>query len=326
MRVHTKIVFDIDGNVLEDECYEYHGPVSQCLGGGKKGGGDEEQTVTTGPPDWLQNYQRGLAEQSRQYFGGPATTGGGAISGGGGGKFGRSGQRLPAEPGTAEFFPGQTFAGFAPEQEEALGLQAARARAGSPVTRSAQDLATSTLRGDFLAGGPGFEAAYQSAANRIIPQVSSTFGRAGRTGSGLAQTAQTQALGDAFANLYGQERGRQLTAAALSPQLAAQDYADIGALSQVGAQRQGLEQQSINEAMARHDFPYQQLVRQANLLGAITPGAGQVQTSPLYRNTGAGILGGALVGGGLAGEGGPLSGILPPWLGALGGGLLGGFL
>ena len=108
--------------------------------------------------------------------------------------------------------------------------------------------------------------------------------------------------------------------------MAAQDYADIGALSQVGAQRQGLEQQSINEAMARHEFPYEQLVRQANLLSTLTPGAGTVQTSPLYRNTGAGILGGALVGGGLAGEGGPLAGILPPWLSALGGGLLGGCL
>lgn len=321
MRVHTKIVFDINGNVLEDEYYEYHGPVAEC-GGGKKGGSDT-QTVTTQPPAYLQGAQRNLLDQSRQYFGGPAT------SESGGGKFGGvlgGGRALPAEPGTAEFFPGQTFAGFAPEQEEALGLQAARARAGSGVSRSAQDLASSTLRGDFLTGGPGFDAAYQAAANRIIPQVSSTFGRAGRTGSGLAQTAQTQALGDAFANLYGQERGRQLTAAALSPQLAAQDYADIGALSQVGAQRQGLEQQSINEAMARHDFPYQQLVRQANLLGAITPGAGSVQEVPLQRNVGAGILGGALVGGGLAGEGGPLAGVLPPWLSALGGGLLGGFL
>jgi len=316
MRVHTKIVIDIDGNVLEDEYYEYYGPVCEC-GGGKKGGGSEDQTVTTEPPKWLQGHQQSLAEQMRQYFGGPAT-------GGSGGKFGL-GAGLPATEGTAEFFPGQTFAGFAPEQEEALGLQSARARAGSPVTRSAQDLATSTLRGDFLSGGPGFDAAYQSAANRIIPQVSSQFGRAGRTGSGLAQTAQTGALGDAFANLYDRERGRQVTTSALAPQLAAQDYADISALSGVGAQRQGMEQQGINEQMARHDFPYQQLVRQANLLSTLTPGAGSVQTSPLHRNTGAGILGGALVGGGLAGEGGPLSGMLPPWLAALGGGLLGGF-
>jgi len=315
MRVHTKIIIDIDGNVLEDEYYEYTGPVCECLGGGKKGGG-EDQTVTTAPPEWLQGHQKALAEQMQQYFGGPATSGSGKFGLGGG---------LPATEGTAEFFPGQTFAGFAPEQEEALGLQASRARAGSPVTRSAQDLATSTLRGDFLAGGPGFDAAYQSAANRIIPQVSSQFGRAGRTGSGLAQTAQTGALGDAFANLYGQERGRQVTTSALAPRLAAQDYADISALSGVGAQRQGMEQQGINEAMARHDFPYQQLLRQAGLLSAITPGAGSVQTSPLYRNTGAGILGGALLGGGLAGEGGPLSGMLPPWLSALGGGLLGGF-
>jgi len=290
MRVHTKIVIDIaSGDVIEDESYEYDGPIIQCLGGGG------EQTVETGPPAFVVPDIRRILRRNR---------------------------RLSRR---AEFFPGQTFAGFAPEQEQALNLQTQRALSGSPVTQAAQGNLASTLRGDFLAGGPGFDAAFQAASNRIIPQVSSAFGRAGRTGSGLARTAMTSALGDAFAGLFGQERGRQLQAASLAPTLASQDFLNINALADVGRQRQAMEQQSINEAMARHDFPFQQLMRETGLITSLIPGAGGVQRTPTTQNRAAGILGGALAGGALLGEGGalaPLFGVHPA-LGAIGGGLLG---
>lgn len=82
---------------------------------------------------------------------------------------------------------------------------------GQPLLGAAQEQLQSTLQGDFLTGGPGFDAAFQAARNQILPDVRSRFALAGRTGSGLAQAAETQALADAFAGLVERERNRQIT-------------------------------------------------------------------------------------------------------------------
>lgn len=37
MKIYRKLVLDFDGNVLEEDSFEYHGPVAQCGGGGGKG-------------------------------------------------------------------------------------------------------------------------------------------------------------------------------------------------------------------------------------------------------------------------------------------------
>lgn len=76
---------------------------------------------------------------------------------------------------------------------------------------------TNTLNGSYLFGGQGFNQAQQAASNRIIPQVNSMFGAAGRSGSGLAQSEMTRQLGDSFAGLYNNERNRQIQAAGIAP-------------------------------------------------------------------------------------------------------------
>jgi len=83
-----------------------------------------------------------------------------------------------------------------------------------------------TLRGDYLTGGEGFNAALNAARNEIIPKVQSEFAARGRTGSGLAQTAETGAIGDAFSKLYEQERENQLRAGALAPGVDEMKYAE----------------------------------------------------------------------------------------------------
>ena len=88
---------------------------------------------------------------------------------------------------------------------------------GSTMQQPVFDQLTGTLGGDYLYGGPGFDAAQQAAYNRITPQVQSAFSGGGRLQSGLAQTAHTQALGDSFAGLYNSERNRQLQAAQIAP-------------------------------------------------------------------------------------------------------------
>ncbi len=72
-----------------------------------------------------------------------------------------------------------------------------------------------TARGDYLMGGPGFDAAVDAAVRAATPGIVSTFGSAGAGGAtgGLAQEALGTAAIDAFARQYAQERGNQLGAA-----------------------------------------------------------------------------------------------------------------
>jgi len=225
------------------------------------------------------------------------------------------------------YFPGQTYAEFSPQTEQALNLTEQRALAGSPVQRGASDQALSTIRGDYLYGGPGFNAAYQAAANRIIPDIESRFAKSGRYGSGLARQAEASALSDAFAKQYGDERQNQLRTMLAAPQLAGADYNDFLRLAGVGQQREGQSQKKINEDIARFNF-YQNepLERVRNYMALVSGNYGQqgLQNVQGFKgNTGAGILGGALGGGGLAAA--PALGLGPLGIGlsAVGGGLLG---
>jgi hypothetical protein len=76
-----------------------------------------------------------------------------------------------------------------------------------------------TLGGDFLYGGQGFNQAVEAAQRAAMPGILSTFGAAGRGTGGLAEHAIAQSGIDAFARLFDSERGRQLQAAQILPQL-----------------------------------------------------------------------------------------------------------
>lgn len=225
------------------------------------------------------------------------------------------------------FFPGKTYAEFSPETEESLRGIAARARAGSPAQQAAEQNIASTLRGDYLYGGPAFNRALEAAQAQIIPSIESRFARSGRFGSGLARAAEAKALGDVFAGQYGQERMAQQRAAMLAPQIAQAGYQDLARLQQVGQQREALEQEKIDEAIRRYQFeqekPQQKLGQYAGLVSGSGYGGESVQqTSPFAGSRAAGILGGALGGAGLISQ---LGGSLGP-IGLPGGAILGGLL
>lgn len=55
MKVYTRLVLDADGQVLEEDSFEYDGPVAEAKGGGDSGGGDSTTTV-----------QQSLAPEQRQ--------------------------------------------------------------------------------------------------------------------------------------------------------------------------------------------------------------------------------------------------------------------
>jgi hypothetical protein len=199
----------------------------------------------------------------------------------------------------------------------------------------------------------------QAFSQQVLPGISSLFSKSGRLGSGAMERAlgtategYGRALGDITSNIagtqYQQERGlmqqAQLGQAALAqaaPSIYGQQFLPAQALGQVGAQQEAISAQPLQEQMARFQFgqqlPYQQLQGYLSSVYGSPMGSYGTQTTqqPLYQNRTTGALGGALAGG-LGGYalgqafpsiGGALgSSYAAPALGAVAGGLLGGFL
>jgi hypothetical protein len=265
-------------------------------------------------------------------------------------KFGTDEARRLYEQGAPGFFPGQTYAGFTPQQEQALNLTEQRALSGSPLTREAQNQLQRTLSGEFLNANPYLDAQINAAtrgttqrfAETVMPSVQSSLGRAGRYGSNAstqqlftnAQRTLAQQLADTEANIRGAnyQNERQMMNAAIgqAPGLAAQDYADFGKLAMVGEQRQAMNQAGIDEAMAR--YQYENTIDQDQLdqflarITGISPQAGQIGTTVAPRQGSntfgqllglAGTLGGAALGGPIgASIGGSLGGAVGGGFGA----------
>lgn len=248
------------------------GPIGALAGGllgnGLGGKGPDNQTITNAPWAAQQPFLTYGFDQARNLYN----------------------QGAPLTPG------------FTQQSQIALNDQFNRGQMGSPLNDAAQSGLMSTINGNYLYGGPGFNAAYQAAADKIIPQVDSQFAGSGRLNSGLAETAKTQALGNAFAGLYGQERNNQMQALGMAPQQASQDYADIAAERDAGQARDTMLQQQAMDPWTRLQL-YQ---------GSVGGNYGGSQTTPITSNPLGGLLGGAIGGGSLFG--------VP---GAIGGGLLG---
>jgi hypothetical protein len=219
-----------------------------------------------------------------------------------------------------------------------------------------------TAQGGFLNANP-YQAQMMQAATRpleqafsqqVLPGISSLFSKSGRLGSGAMERAlgtategYGRALGDITSNIagtqYQQERGlmqqAQLGQAALAqaaPSIYGQQFLPAQALGQVGAQQEAVAGLPLQEQMARFQFgqqlPYQQLQGfLSSVYGSPMGGFGsQTTQTPMTTNRTTGALGGALAGG-LAGYGinqafNLGSPYLSSGIGAIGGGLVGGFL
>lgn len=257
------------------------------------------------------------------------------------------------------YFPDSTVVPFSGQTQDALGQMEARARAGSPLTPAAQGAGLGILGQNFADTGYGatFNRLMDPANSNMATQglldrvtgdvtdaVNAEFSAAGRYGSGkhheglargitegtapilfnqfnqdrAAQLAAGQAASSAQSDLFG----RQIQAAALSPQLAAMDYTDPAQLAQVGAAREGKEGEYLQDRMARHEFAqmqpwnllrdyYAPIVHGTAGLGGTTTGT---QTMPNQSGGVGGALGSAM-GGAMTGS------MFGPWGTAIGGGL-----
>lgn len=264
-----------------------------------------------------------------------------------------------------EFFPGRTYVEPSQQTLAALQQQEALAAQASPfLEQSGQSYLGAMGQlgqiagGSFLGGSPYQQQMIESATRPImqqfeqstLPAIQSAFSRAGRYGSGAqtraigqAQEATGRAIGDIAGQLaaadYARERqfqqqalGQQLAASQLAPQFYAQQFLPAQQLAQVGAAREQIASLPLQEQISRFQFtqqaPYSQL---QNFLSGVygTPMASSQYPSvqPAQRNVAGSVLGGAALGAGVGQMiGGTYGGFSAPVIGAIGGGLLGGFL
>jgi hypothetical protein len=261
-------------------------------------------------------------------------------------------------------YPGQMYVSPSQQTEQALAMQEQLANAASPLLGAGQQAYLSSLgqvgqtaAGGFLQGSPYQQAMLASATRpitqqfgeQVIPGIASIFSKAGRYGSGAmeralggATEAYGRALGDVSTNIvgkdYASERGlqqqAQLSQAALAQ--AAPSFFQMGflpsqALAQVGAAREQIAAQPLQEQIQRYQYaqqlPYQQLQGfLSSVYGTPMGGSQYAQTPQSKTNYLTQGLGGALLGsqvgnlfGGIGGLSGSQTGAI---LGGLGGLLL----
>lgn len=266
-------------------------------------------------------------------------------------------------------YPGQTYVSPSEETLTALQQQQNIAQQQSPTLQAAQNAylqsyggLANTAAGGFLQGNPYQQQMVEATArplmqqysNQVLPGIASLYSKSGRYGSGAMQNAlgaateqYGRALGDVATNVVGnqyeQERARQQQAimgltnvAQAAPSVYGQQYLPSQQLAQVGAQREAIAAQPLQEAMSRYSFqqqlPYQQLSGYlSSVYGSPTASYGTTSQN-MSTNPTVGAIGGALSGG-LLGMGlnsafpslsSSMGGYAAPLLGALGGGLLGG--
>lgn len=241
------------------------------------------QTVTTSPPAWQLPYLQYGLGQAQDIYQNGGT---------------------PVVP-------------FSPYSEQAIQGTADRATAGSPTVGAANDYIMKSLQGGFLGSNPYLDQTFNQAALQTQNQLASQFAGSGRNvdaSMGLRSQQLNDLATQIYGGAYGQERQLQQQSVGQAVPLANQDYVDLAQLRGAGQSVEGLAQEYAAQ-------PANALNQYLGQVGAIP--AGSTTTSPLYRNTGAAIAGGALAGSqiGSSLSNSPWAG----WLGAIGGGLLGAY-
>lgn len=209
------------------------------------------------------------------------------------------------KPGPS-YFPGSTVTPFSGETEAALKLQTNRALAGNPAMNAANTELSKTLSGGYLSpdSNPYLKGSVDQALGDVRSMVGSQF-KGNNFGSSAHQEwlnrKGIEAVAPIYAQNYQNERTNQMRGMMFAPQMAQADYADIGQLANVGAARESLAQEKIQDQINRWNYeqnlPYQKLGQYAGLVQSGNPGMSGTSTAPgTYRNRTAGALGGAATG------------------------------
>ncbi len=243
-------------------------------------------------------------------------------------------QFLQTQP---QFFPGQTYVSPSQQTLDAFAAQEQIARAAPSSLQAAQESYMrglgglgATAQGAFLTGNPFQQAAIEAATRPIfqqyqeqtLPGIASGFSAAGRYGSGAMERAQGRAaeatgraIGDVASNIaysgYEAERGRQqqaltqqINAAQMAPQIYGQQFLPSQQLAQIGAAREAISAQPLQEQMARFQFA-QQAPRESlsaflsSVYGTPMARSQYAPTPEVQTNRAANVLGLGALGGGI---------------------------
>lgn len=246
------------------------------LGSGLLGGGSRQSgttTTTTSPWEPIQPYLLDVARRGQQLA-----------------------RRAPFD-----------FTNVSPFTQQAEQLTAQRALDPNSLVGRSQGVLGDTISGKYL--DPNSNPYFKPYLDQALGQAASTFAGqyGGNAGANISNSGYREQLAKnlgqvatgAYSDLYNNERQNQLNALQLAPSL---DYANLGALSQVGAAQDARRQQ-------QYFSPFENLARYQQ---AISGGLGFGSSStPNYTNPWANALGGALgvaglnrlAGGGLFGGG-----------------------
>lgn len=233
---------------------------------------------------------------------------------------------------TPQFFEGQTYVSPSEQTLAALQQQEAMATAPQPVLQAGQQSYLTGLSGlqqtaqGGYTGSPYLQQQIEAATRpvqqqfeqTVLPGVASLYSRAGRYGSGAmdravgqATEATGRAIGDVASNIAFQDfaaqqqrqqaaQGALLQGATMAPQIYAQQFLPSQQLGQVGAAREAIAAQPLQEEMSR--FYFQQQAPVQNLqsflssvygtpMGGSQAAAPRVQTNRISQGIGGATLG-----------------------------------
>lgn len=228
-------------------------------------------------------------------------------------------------------FGQSTQAAANPYQTQAWDATFNRGLNGSQEVSAARDQLTGTINGSGFSSNPFMgqsnpylQKSIDSAMGDVTrnynlavkPQTESAMASSGSFGNSGLQQMQgeqqrnlAQELGRTDSNmrfadyqqqaqLYDNERNRQMQAMTAAPTFANVDYTDLQAMQQAGnaiqGQTQGETTAAYNQYLDAREWPFKTLGAQAGAMGSGSVGASTYQQQ--QPNTGANMLGGALAG------------------------------
>lgn len=268
------------------------------------GSNPTSQTTITAPPAYAQPYLQSILGQASNIY----------------------------NQGQTAYYPSSTVVGASPETQTGLSSIRDIAMEGNPMTQPLVDLATSTLKGDFLkSSNPYLQGAIKSATDPMVenfktsvaPSIDSQFAGSGRLGSGLYAQARNRAedtLTDSMADTaqdigyrnYANERAIQSGLLNQASALSQIPYQDANALIGVGQTREAYDQADLTDAVKRFQSeqvnPFQFLNEYADLVNKGT--FGSEVTQPVSSDK-AGQLLSSLIMLGNIGSGNPFSFLNP---------------
>lgn len=304
-KIYTKVVTDWDGNILEEESYDYDGPLA--LG---KDDGDSESTQQAIPWEGVQPFLSSGYQEANNLYG------------------------TQGYPG---FFPDQTYVDRNPLENAGQGMSLDYAMNQMPgQIFDAQKAQFEMLNAPDVANNPYVQGIIDVGQNRMnenltqntLPAIRGgalSHGAVGGSKQGIAEGLalqgnqreladfQNQVLGQA----YGQGLEAQYRGALLAPQTMQMGMLPYQQMSQAGEYARGTDEMALQEAMARYN--YEQQAPFASIQDALGLYAGTPWGSMMQSDGGgsgaAGAAGGALAG---AAAG---SAIMPGWGTAIGAGV-----